>query len=269
MSEDRQRLAYREKFRSVYGEAFQSWFETLARALHAPGDFQALRKTSGDGGLDGYVINAQLVYQVYAPAEDLKRRDRKTAAKIKEDFSKAQATLSGNLKSWVFVHNHPEAKLGQLSIAAINALTTGNPAVEVGVLNIESLWDRLSALSEETKRELFGEGDKGSTANPIPQAVRDIIRVGVDLLNGGHMPEARDEFRKAVALAEGLAHPIAIVDAKEHLALAVLHADRDSAAAKDLLQSCLAILGEHEDERERAEVLDLSAQDRNDTRCAK
>ena len=64
---ENQRLAYRDKFRSLSCEAFQLWFEKLVGALHPVGDFQPIRKTQGDGGLDGFVISSQLVYAVYAP----------------------------------------------------------------------------------------------------------------------------------------------------------------------------------------------------------
>jgi hypothetical protein len=63
-SKQPQLLAYRDKFRSLHNEDFQFWFEELARALHPAGDFQAVRKTQGDGGLDGFVISSRLVYQV-------------------------------------------------------------------------------------------------------------------------------------------------------------------------------------------------------------
>jgi hypothetical protein len=65
---EHQRLVYRDQFRGLFNEEFQSWFERLARALHPIGEFQAIRKTRGDGGLDGIAVNAQLVYQVFAPA---------------------------------------------------------------------------------------------------------------------------------------------------------------------------------------------------------
>jgi hypothetical protein len=113
MPSDSQWLAYRETFRSRYGEEFQLWFETLVSALHPVGDFQKIAKTSGDGGLDGYVINSHLVYQVYAPRTDQQRSDGAIADKIKRDFGKAYATLHGNLRYWVFVYN---SALGKLSI---------------------------------------------------------------------------------------------------------------------------------------------------------
>ena len=123
---ENQRLAYRDKFRSLSCEAFQLWFEKLVGALHPVGDFQPIRKTQGDGGLDGFVISSQLVYAVYAPARREDDRDSETAAKIRSDFSAAFSTLQGKLKAWVFVHNHPDGKLGKLSTTVINDLKSQN-----------------------------------------------------------------------------------------------------------------------------------------------
>src|SRR5712671_688136 len=160
---ENQRLAYREKFRSLHHEAFQSWFEDLAHALHPVGDFQPIRKTQGDGGLDGFVISSQLVYAVYAPARREEDRDSETAAKIRSDFAKAHSTLHGGLKAWVFVHNHPEGKLGQLGARAISDLKSQNPSVEISVLSADGLWDRLKVLPDETLKRLFGGKDAPAT----------------------------------------------------------------------------------------------------------
>ena len=150
------RLAYRDRFRSLFSEEFQSWFETLLRALHTAGDFQAIRKTSGDGGLDGFVINSQLVYQVYAPARINELRDGETAAKIRSDFAKAQSTLSGKLKEWTFVHNHPEGKIGRLSAKALSEIKRNHPDISLNVLDIDSLWTRLEKLGNRALEMLFG-----------------------------------------------------------------------------------------------------------------
>ena len=141
-SSEHQRLVFRDKFRSLFYEDFQSWIEELLQAIHPPGDFQAIRKTQGDGGLDGYVISSQLVYAVYAPARSKEYLDSQTAAKIRADFAKAFSTLSGYLKAWIFVHNHPVGCLGKHGIAAINDLRKQNPSVDITVLNIDSLWER-------------------------------------------------------------------------------------------------------------------------------
>lgn len=158
---ERQRLAFRDKFRSLYREDFQSWFEELARALHPSGDFVAIRNTRGDGGLDGYVISSRLVYQVYAP---VMMTDSETAKKIRTDFRKAYDTLGGHLKAWHFIHNHPEAKIGFLTAAAINELKQQHPGIEFQILDIDSLWRQVSALPEEVVEDLVTRVS-GSTAN--------------------------------------------------------------------------------------------------------
>src|SRR5665213_2915411 len=135
-----QRLAYRDKFRSVHRNDFETWFGELARALHPTGDFQLVRATQGDGGIDGFSINAQHVYQTFAPGRIDEFRDSETAEKIRWDFRTAFATLGGKMRGWVFVHNHPEGKLGQLSIAAINDLKSVHPDVEIAVWDIDALW---------------------------------------------------------------------------------------------------------------------------------
>ena len=161
---ENQRLVYRDKFRSLHCEVFQSWFEELAHALHPVGDFQAIRKTQGDGGLDGFVISSQLVYAVYAPARREDDRDSETAAKIRSDFATACSSLQGQMKAWVFVHNHPEGKLGQLGAKAVNKLKSQNPSVEIAVLNIDGLWEKLAGLSDETLKRFFGGKDAGATS---------------------------------------------------------------------------------------------------------
>lgn len=153
---EHQRLVYRDRFRSLHNNEFQAWFETLARAMHPSGDFQAIRLTSGDGGLDGFVINSQLIYQVFAPASIGELRDAEVARKIKSDFPTASETLGGKLKRWVFVHNHPEAKIGQRTAAAINELKSANASVEFLVLDIHSLWQQLECLPDPVLENLLG-----------------------------------------------------------------------------------------------------------------
>src|SRR5436853_5511486 len=95
------RQRFKERFRELFGEPFQEWVTSLLRALHAPGDFQKIRKTQGDGGLDGFVIDQQQVYQIFAPVQ---MTDSEAAEKIVRDFGKAQDTLKGRLKCWRFIH---------------------------------------------------------------------------------------------------------------------------------------------------------------------
>lgn len=192
MATENQRLVYRDQFRSLFSEAFQSWFERLARALHPVGEFQAVRRTAGDGGLDGIAINAQLVYQVFAPARIGELRDGETATKIKTDFAKAYQSLGGSLKEWVFVHNHPEAKLGQLSAGALNQLKSTHPHIAISVLDIDSLWAKLAEVPAARRKELFGA--EARSENRVK-----LIRAS-ELINS-HEVEAAHQLFKEVSLS--------------------------------------------------------------------
>ena len=152
-----QRRKFRETFRSLYAQEFQAWFESIARVLHPPGEFQAVRTTAGDGGLDGLAINSQHVYQVFAPARIKEMRDGETAAKIKADFLRAHLTLGDGLKSWTFVHNHPEGKIGKLTAEAVASLKAAHPTITFAIHNIDSLWGELALLPSDKLALLFGE----------------------------------------------------------------------------------------------------------------
>jgi hypothetical protein len=213
-------LAYREKFRSLHYEDFQTWFEELAHALHPVGDFQRIRKTQGDGGLDGFVISSQLVYAVYAPARREEDRDSETAAKIRSDFAKAYSTLQGQLKAWVFVHNHPQGKLGQLGATAISDLKSKNPSVEITVLSIDGLWEKLAGLSDETLKNLFGERDADATddlkrlEDSIPADIKALLDEAWSLSHEGQNQAAKAKSEKALTLAEQATHEFASIKAK-------------------------------------------------------
>jgi hypothetical protein len=103
-----QKSGFNNQFRSHFGDGFQNWFSLLMQRLHRNGDVQSIRLTQGDGKLDVCVLSEQLVYQCYAPSEF---RVSTAVAKIREDFWGAFNHLDGNLKKWIFVHNHPTGQL--------------------------------------------------------------------------------------------------------------------------------------------------------------
>lgn len=146
---------YQLQFKQHFGNSFQLWFEGLARAIYPSGDFQAIRTTQGDGGIDGFVIGSQLVYQVYAPERFNELKDGEMAKKIPEDFNKALATMAGSLNAWHFVHNHPGGSIGKKTASAIARLKVEHPSVTFLVHNIDSFWDLLKELPEEKLGELF------------------------------------------------------------------------------------------------------------------
>ncbi len=153
---DLQRLRFRDQFRSLFHEEFQSLIERLVGALHKSGDFQRIRKTSGDGGLDGLVINTGEVYQIYAPARITEQTDSILVTKLRDNFTTAYSTLEGNLRCWSFVHNYPEDAIGKLAASAVAGLKASHPAVTFRVLGIDSFWGLLrEELSPEEIEDLF------------------------------------------------------------------------------------------------------------------
>lgn len=181
---DRQRLFFRDRFRSIHREEFASWFTELARAIHPTGDFQPVRLTQGDDGIDGFSIAGQTVYQVFAPPRMDETRDGETADKIARDFASAHAALQGKMRGWVFVHNHPEGKLGKLGIAAINQLQAHHPGVRIEVWNIDTLWDRVAGLPTPTREILFpsheASRESGDAIDGTEQIRQSLVARGAD-----------------------------------------------------------------------------------------
>jgi tetratricopeptide (TPR) repeat protein len=161
-----QKLRYRDQFTTRFGDAFQLWISPILTALYPAGEFQCVRKTQGDGGFDGFVINEQHVYQVYAPARINEMRDADTAEKIREDFLKVHNALSGRMRGWTFIHNHPEGSLGKKSILCISELEYLYHPTTIRVLSIDSLWDRIKDLPDPTLEILFGGSSTQATKIP-------------------------------------------------------------------------------------------------------
>lgn len=255
---ENQRLVFRDQFRSFHYEGFQSWLEELLRALHPTGDFQAIRKTQGDGGLDGFVISSQLVYAIYAPARRDEDRDSETAAKIRSDFAKASLTLSGNLKAWIFVHNHPDGKLGKLSASAISDLKSQNTSVDIAVLNIDSLWEKLLTLSEDASKRFFGakDSDAASDANQldldIPADIKRLLDDADKLDAEGKYSEALVLIEEALTAAKAGNHEMALIQATIDLAECITRTGGELDRAGSLLRPCLEKLplGRHDKSRE-------------------
>lgn len=258
-----QRLVFRDKFRSIHYEVFQSWLEELLHAIHPTGDFQAIRKTQGDGGLDGFVISSQLVYAVYAPARRNEDRDSVTAAKIRSDFAKASSTLSGNLKAWIFVHNHPEGKFGQLSLTAISDLKNQNPSVDITVLNVDDLWEKLKTLSDETLKRFFGAKDEDAASGSnqpeleIPADIKTLLDDADNLDREGKYSEALVLIEQALKSAKESGNEMAVIKATIDLAECITRTRVGLERAESVLKPCFEKLPPGRDDKSRESALIL------------
>lgn len=156
-----QRAEFNNQFRKHFGDAFQHWFENIARQLHSNGDVQAIRLTQGDGKLDLVVLNQQHVYQCYGPSNF---RASVARAKITEDFWGAYKHLNGKLCKWVFVHNHSTGQIDKDCCKALSDIVAEckkqGDEVEILAWGIEEVWEALEeGLSVASLREFFGSPD--------------------------------------------------------------------------------------------------------------
>ena len=171
------KLKYREEFRSVHSEAFQTWFEKLAVALHGDDCFLAIRVTRGDGGLDGLALKEGRVYQLYAPPS--LASDNTTAIKVASDFNKAKETLGSYLKIWTFLHNSTDGKVGHLTAKTLARLSDENPGVLIEALGIDGLWERLEKLTKEKLSSLFGILE---SPNHLESKIRSLLKRATELV---------------------------------------------------------------------------------------
>ena len=140
----------------------------------------------------------------------------------------------------------------------------GRSPADIAALILERLKLPTTIEDASTQPDSAAAPDAKGGAEPakkdkIPQPVREAVDRGVDFLNAGHFNKAKVQFLQAMELAEDAKHNLAIVNAKEHLSLVLIHFEHDLDGAKALLQSCLDLLAAEADEEEKAEVLDRLA----------
>jgi tetratricopeptide (TPR) repeat protein len=215
------KFKYREEFRSAHSEAFQHWFQKLAVALHGDDCFLAIRVTRGDGGLDGLVLKEGRVYQLYAPPS--LGTDGSTATKVKTDFEKARQTLGAALKTWTFLHNSSDGKVGHLTATALTEITDENPTVCIEAIGIDGLWERLEKLPSDKLASLFG------TSKPSRQAeseIRVLLKQANELANQDNRRRAFEMMEQALAIAES--EKIVNLQAEVLVGLCLMSSSRDS-----------------------------------------
>jgi len=120
-----------------------------------------VRLTQGEGKLDVVVLSQQTVFQCYGPQTF---KPSEAAAKIRADFTGANEFLGGQLKKWVFVHNHPTGSLDKLCVKALNDLIAEcaqrAEATEILAWGKEELWEELeTGVPHHGLKELFGSPD--------------------------------------------------------------------------------------------------------------
>jgi hypothetical protein len=84
--------------------AFQEWLGAIMTKRYCD-DFIRIRLSKGDGGLDGYRLSTQSVYQIFAPRD---YTPSEMTEKIRDDFAHAKQTLAEKnleMKTWISGQN--------------------------------------------------------------------------------------------------------------------------------------------------------------------
>jgi hypothetical protein len=148
------RMAAEIKFWKLKRTAFQDWLgDIMSRRF--PEDYLRIRLSQGDGGLDGYRLSTQTVYQVFAPRE---YSSSEIVGKIQGDFEHAKKTLAYKklvMKEWVFAHNDPD-DLAHDVVTELAKLQQDNPTIKIRRWEFAAIWNEIKQLAEDELVDLFG-----------------------------------------------------------------------------------------------------------------
>lgn len=148
------RLAAENGFWKHKRTAFQDWLGGIMVKRYCD-DFVRIRLSKGDGGLDGYRLSTQTVYQIFAP------RDYTAAEmvdKIRDDFAHAKQTLAEKkleMKTWIFVHNDPD-DLPHQAVTELAKIQADNPGIAIRRWDLTAIWNEIKQLADDELVELFG-----------------------------------------------------------------------------------------------------------------
>lgn len=150
------RMAAERDFLKFNRTTFQEWFGKLMSKRH-PDDYVNVRLSTGDGGLDGYRISNNTVYQLYAPRTSTASQ---VVTKFTGDFSTAKRHFADNnltMNAWTFVHNDPD-DLPHEVVLKFAELQEANPDTAIKRWTFEAIWNELEQLSITDLEDLFGQG---------------------------------------------------------------------------------------------------------------
>ena len=168
------RMAAELKYLKLKRQEFQWWFGCIMEKAH-PTDYENIRLTQGDGGLDGIRISSGTAYAVYAPRE---MSEGEVVAKMNNDFAAANRTMEqqgATLQELVFVHN--DEGLTKVTGPALIRLQQDNPGIRFVRWAFEAIWRELERLTAEQLEELFGPGPTVENVARLGfPAIQEVIR---------------------------------------------------------------------------------------------
>ena len=182
------RLAAKNKFLELKRQEFEAWVGDILTKSRA-GDYENIRLTQGDGGLDGIILSQAAVVAVNAPRN---QTAGSLIKKIEGDFASAKKTLAERkveLEEFIFVHN--DEGLTKETGAALMKLRKDHN-VEVRSWTFESLWLELEKLSNTQLEAMFGPSPTVANVEQLQlTGIKDVID---HLVNLGVNPSPLDNL---------------------------------------------------------------------------
>lgn len=167
------RLAAANAFLKLKRTEFQAWFSRIMEKVH-PGDYENIRLTQGDGGIDGILLSSGTAFAVYAPRE---MTESQVIAKMNSDFTSASNTMKERgavLNGLVFVHN--DEGLTQKTGPELLRLKQANKTITFARWTFEAIWRELETLAPEQLADLFGPGPTEENVDRLGfPAIREVI----------------------------------------------------------------------------------------------
>jgi hypothetical protein len=166
-------MAAENAFLKLKRTEFQAWFGQIMEKAH-PDEYENIRVTQGDGGLDGLLIRSAAVFQVYAPRE---QSASEIITKIDSDFATAKETMGergAKLKRWIFVHN--DEGLTKETGPKIVEIEQANSDVKIERWSFEGIWLEHEKLSVDQLTDMYGQGPTEENVDRLAfPAIRDVI----------------------------------------------------------------------------------------------
>ena len=154
-------------------QEFEDWFGRIMGMAH-PDDYEPIRLTQGDGGLDGLLISTGTVFAIYAPRE---RTEAGVVKKMNEDFAAAKGTMEERgavLEGMTFVHN--DEGLTQVTGPELVKLRQANPGVTFRRWTFEAIWRVIATLDEDQLFHLYGSGPTEENVDRLRlETIRGVI----------------------------------------------------------------------------------------------
>ena len=167
------RLAAENDYLKLKRTEFQAWFGQIMGMVY-PQDYESIRLTQGDGGLDGILISTGTVFAVFAPRQ---QSESELTSKMQSDYAKAKKTMEkrgASLQGFVFIHN--DEGLTKITGPELVKLRQSNPDVTFSRWTFEAIWNELEKLSENQLIDLFGQGPTEENVERLAfPAIREVI----------------------------------------------------------------------------------------------